>query len=96
MILLGSFVQINGFGFALVCAMKLWIASLSSWTEWTARLRLRLDNRAKKPSTALSQDAKIEEVEGKSGMTPCNCRQTADLGQLELVQPVIPKSPAMG
>ena len=33
MILSGSLVQMKGFGLALVSAMKLWIACLSSWIE---------------------------------------------------------------
>jgi hypothetical protein len=47
MILLGSFVQMKGFGLALVSAMKLWMASLSSWRERkTPRLRRPLDRSA--------------------------------------------------
>src|SRR6266498_1584733 len=60
MILPGSFVQINGFGLALVSAMKLWIASVSSLSERnTPRLRRRLARSANRPSTALSQDAEV-------------------------------------
>src|SRR4029077_16532659 len=40
MILLGSLVQVKGFGFALVSSRKRWMASLSSWRERnTPRLR---------------------------------------------------------
>src|SRR4029453_16079647 len=60
MILPGAFVQINGFGLALVSAMKLWIASVSSLSERnTPRLRRRLARSANRPSTALSQDAEV-------------------------------------
>jgi len=59
MILSGSFVQMKGFGFALVSAMKR-DGSFSSWRERkTPRLRRRLDKSANTPSTALSQDAEV-------------------------------------
>jgi hypothetical protein len=60
MILSGSFGQMKGFGLALVSAMKLWMASLSSWRGKEApRLRRRLDKSVNNPSTALSQDAEV-------------------------------------
>ena len=60
MILLGSLVQVKGFGFALVSSRKRWMASLSSWRERnTPRLRRFLVSFAKKLSTAFSQEADV-------------------------------------
>src|SRR5262249_5053978 len=60
MILLGSLVQVKGFGFALVSSRKRWMASLSSWRErHTLRLRRFLVSFATKLSTALSQEADV-------------------------------------
>ena len=59
-ILLGSLVQVKGFGFALVWSRKRWMASLSSWRERnTPRLRRFLVSLAKKLSTALSQEVDV-------------------------------------
>src|SRR6476620_5405908 len=59
MILLGSLVQVKGFGFALVSSRKRWMASLSSWRERnTPRLRRFLVS-SKKLSTALSPEADV-------------------------------------
>ena len=64
----GSFIQMKGFGFALLSAMNPWITCLSSWRERkTPRLRRRLARSANKPSTALSQGGRGE-VEDKAGM----------------------------
>ena len=60
MILLGFLVQVKGFGFALMSSRKWWMASLSSWRDRnTPRLRRFLVSLAKKPSTALSQEADV-------------------------------------
>ena len=60
MILLGSLVQVKGFGFALVWSRKRWMASLSSWRERnTPRLRRFLVSFAKKLSTAFSHEADV-------------------------------------
>src|ERR1700732_3728620 len=60
MILLGSLVQVKGFGFALVSSRERWMASLSSWrARNTPRLRRFLVSLAKKLSTALSQEVDV-------------------------------------
>src|ERR1700746_4204890 len=60
MILLGSLVQVKGFGFALMSSRGRWMGSLSSWRDRnTPRLRRFLVSLAKKPSTALSQEADV-------------------------------------
>jgi hypothetical protein len=61
MILLGSLVQVKGFGFALVSSRKRWMASLSFRRDRnTPRLRRFFVSLAKKPSMALSQEADVE------------------------------------
>ena len=62
MILLGSLVQVKGFGFALVSSRKRWMASLSSWREersWPAKPALRAvavgDYRFKLPALGRAQ-----------------------------------------
>jgi hypothetical protein len=58
MIALGSAVQTKGLGLSLVCARKRLIAAWRSTSEPnTPRFSRRLVNFAKKPSTALSQEA---------------------------------------
>jgi len=60
MILFGSAVQVKGLGSSLVSATKRLIAIWRSTTDRnTPRLRRRLVSLAKKPSTALSQDADV-------------------------------------
>ena len=60
MISSGSLVQRNGFGFWLASLTKRLIAACRATMEWnTPRLSLRLVSLAKKPSTALIQDAEV-------------------------------------
>ena len=56
----GFLVQRNGFGVALASATKRLMAAWSETREWkTPRFRRRLVSLAKKPSTALSQEAEV-------------------------------------
>ena len=58
MILLGSAVQTKGLGLSLVSARKRLMATSRSTSERnTPRFKRRLVSLAKKPSTALSQEA---------------------------------------
>ena len=60
MILSGSAVQVKGLGSSLVSRRKRLMAAWSSTIERnTPRLRRRLLSLAKKPSTALSQEAEV-------------------------------------
>src|SRR5271169_236349 len=59
-ILLGSAVQVKGFGLALCSMTKRLIAACKSTTDRkTPRFNRRFVSLAKKPSTALSQDADV-------------------------------------
>src|SRR3979490_2098081 len=80
MILFGSLVQINGFGFALLWSRKRWMASLRSGRERnTPRLSRFLVSLAKKPSIALSHEADV----GVKWKTNRRCfKSPHDLGML--------------
>src|SRR5665213_4545630 len=60
MILTGSAVHVKGFGSVLVTTRKRLMAAWRSTTDRkTPRFKRRLDSLAKKPSTALSQEAEV-------------------------------------
>src|SRR5260221_6398452 len=69
-ILSGSAVHVKGFGSALCSTTKRLIAACKSTTDRkTPRFNRLFVSLAKKPSTALSQDAEVGgEVEGPTGM----------------------------
>src|SRR6266567_3838749 len=70
MILSGSFVQMKGFGLALVSARKRWIACLSSWIERkTPRLRRRLVKGGEQAFDSIEPGCRgRDEVEDKAGV----------------------------
>lgn len=57
--LFGSLVQMKSFGLAFVSARKRWMAAFFSTDRKTLRLGLGLASFAKRPSTALSQEAEV-------------------------------------
>src|SRR6516225_8523846 len=71
MISSGSAVQTKGLGRSLVSLRKRLMAACRSTIEWkTPRLRRRWASLAKKPSTALSQEAEVGvKMEDKAGVT---------------------------